>query len=156
RVPAEEIERRDVAFRRAERGGRATYHGPGQLVGYLIGGLRSLAPDVCSYVCRLEDVLLRTASSLQVDGSRRDGQPGVWVGDAKLGSIGVAISRGICWHGFALNLDPELAAFDLIRPCGFDLPVTSIAALGGRNIGVEECAALAARTVAEVFALKLD
>jgi len=154
-VPAEEIERRSIAFRRAERGGRATYHGPGQLVGYPIGPLRSLAPDVCSYVCRLEDALLQTASSLGVDAARRDGQPGIWVGDAKLGSIGVAISRGICWHGFALNLDPELAAFDLIRPCGFDLPATSIAHCGGEGVTVEACARLAADHLAQVFARDL-
>ena len=154
-VSQQELERRGIAFRRAERGGRATYHGPGQLVGYLIGPLRTLAPDVCAYVCRLEEALLGTATILGVDANRRDGQPGVWVGDAKLGSIGVAISHGVCWHGFALNLDPDPAGFEAIRPCGFDLPVTSIAACGGRLASAEEAARLVAEELAEGFGLHL-
>ena len=155
-VSDEELEQRVIAFRHAERGGRATYHGPGQLVGYLLGPLRLLAPDVCAYVCRVEEALLCTGAALRVEASRREGQPGIWVGDAKLGSIGVAISRGICWHGFALNLELDLTAFELIRPCGFDLPVTSIAGCGGREISIEECAEIAADQVAGVFGLQLD
>lgn len=155
-VSTEEIARKGIAFRRTERGGRATYHGPGQLVGYPIAPLRSLAPDVRSYVCRIEDVLMMVASTLGVDARRRDGQPGLWVGDAKLASIGIAVSRGVCWHGFALNLDLDLDAVSLIRPCGFDLPVTSIGQCAGSAPSVEATAQLVAEQFARVFGLERD
>ena len=155
-VSTEELARLGIAFRRIERGGRATYHGPGQLVGYPIAPLRALAPDVGAYVCRIEEVLLRVASSLGVDATRRDGQPGVWVSDAKLASIGIAVSRGVCWHGFALNLDLDLDAFNLIRPCGFDLPVTSIARRAGGAPTVERAAWLVAEQFALLFGLELE
>jgi lipoate-protein ligase B len=156
RVSTGELERRGIAFRHTERGGRATYHGPGQLVGYLSAPLRALAPDVGTYVCRIEDALIRTAAAMGVEAARRAGQPGLWVGDAKLASIGIAVSRGVCWHGFALNLDPDLEAFDLIRPCGFDLPVTSIADCAGASPDVEAAGRQAAQQLAAVFGLVLD
>jgi lipoate-protein ligase B len=155
-VSAEELESRGIAFRRTERGGRATYHGPGQLIGYPIVPLRLVAPDVGTYVCRIEEALMQSALELGVHSARREGQPGVWVGDAKLASIGIAVSRRVCWHGFALNIDPALAAFDAIRPCGFDLPVTSIARVAGRGPGIDAAAGLVARQFADVFDLELQ
>ena len=155
-VPPDELERRGIAFRRTERGGRATYHGPGQLVGYPIAPLRALAVDVSTYVCRIEEALIYSASSLGVEAARRDGQPGLWVVDAKLASVGIAVSRGVCWHGFALNVDPDLDAFSLIRPCGFDLPVTSIAQCVGSAPAIEETAELVAEQFARVFGLELS
>jgi lipoyl(octanoyl) transferase len=155
KVAPDELERRGVSFRRTERGGRATYHGPGQLVGYPIVPLRALGLDVGSYVCRLEEALIACASDLGVEAERRDGQPGLWVGDAKLGSVGIAVSRGVAWHGFALNVDPDLHAFNVIRPCGFDLPVTSIAQRAGRAPGVEQTAWLVAEQLARAFGLEL-
>jgi lipoate-protein ligase B len=156
RVEPGELATRGIAFRRTERGGRATYHGPGQLVGYPVVPLRALAPDIGTYVCRIEEVLLRSASALGVQAIRRSGQPGVWVGDAKLASIGVAVSRGVCWHGFALNLSPDVEAFGLIRPCGFDLPATSIAGCAGNFPTVEEAARMVAGEFAQVFGLDLN
>jgi lipoate-protein ligase B len=116
-----------ITLHQTERGGRATYHGPGQLVGYPIAPLRSLAPDVTTYVRRIEEALIRTLVRVGVDGKQRECLPGVWVGDVKIASIGIAITRGVCWHGFALNVDPDLEAFHLIRPCGLDAEATSIA-----------------------------
>jgi lipoyl(octanoyl) transferase len=156
RASPAELERRGVAFRRTERGGRATYHGPGQLVGYPLMPLRALGLDVTSYVCRVEETLIATVASLGVTAERRDGQPGIWVGDEKLGSIGIAVSRGVAWHGFALNVDPDLAAFDVIRPCGLDLPVTSIARCRGFTPTVEQAAGVVADEFARVFGLELS
>ena len=154
-MSTEEMERRGVAFQRTERGGRATYHGPGQLIGYPIVPLRQVAPDIGTYVCRIEEALMQSAVELGVQSVRREGQPGVWVGDAKLASIGIAVSRGVCWHGFALNLEPDLTAFDAIRPCGFDLPVTSIARVAGHAPTIDAAAALVARQFADVFDFEL-
>jgi lipoate-protein ligase B len=156
KVSLEDLARVGVDFRRTERGGRATYHGPGQLVGYPIVPLRELGLDVTSYVCRVEEALNASAAALGVRAERRDGQPGLWVGDAKLASIGVAVSRGITWHGFALNVDPDLEAFRNIRPCGFDLPVTSIARCAGRAPDVARVAGLVADHFARVFSLELS
>lgn len=127
-APSEELGATGIAFRHAERGGRATYHGPGQLVGYPVAPLHTLAPDVPIYVFRLEETLIRVAQSLGIPASRGDGARGVWVADRKLASIGVAISRGVCWHGFALNVSHEsLSGFRFIRPCGLDTPVACLA-----------------------------
>jgi lipoate-protein ligase B len=155
-VSPEDLERRGIAFRRTERGGRATYHGPGQLIGYPIVPLRLVAPDVGTYVCRIEEALIQSVVELGVRSARQEGQPGVWVGNAKLASIGIAVTRGVCWHGFALNLDSDLSAFDAIRPCGFDIPVTSIARIAGRGPGIDAAAGRVARQFADVFDLELQ
>lgn len=156
KVPLQELARQGIDFRRTERGGRATYHGPGQLVGYPIIPLRELGLDVTSYVCRVEEALIASVAALEVTAHRRDGQPGIWVGDAKLGSLGVAVSRGVSWHGFSLNVDLDLESFSVIRPCGFDLPVTSIAQLAGTAPGVEQVGWLVGGEFARVLGLKLS
>jgi len=142
---------RGIAFHQAERGGRATYHGPGQLVAYPIAPLRSMAPDVTTYVRRIEEALIRTVGRLGVVAQRVDCQPGIWVGDAKLGSIGIAVTRGVCWHGFALNVDPDLDAFHLIRPCGLDVDVTSIARCLGHAPPMHELAMMVAEDLIDAI-----
>jgi lipoic acid synthetase len=125
---------------RTNRGGDVTYHGPGQLVGYPIltvpglggGGL----PDTTAYVCSVEQLVIDTLADLGVEAARLDGYPGVWVGvgtdnPRKICAIGVRLTRGRSMHGFALNVDPDLAMFDHIVPCGIaDKAVTSLAAEG--------------------------
>ena len=117
---------------RADRGGDVTYHGPGQLVGYPIVTLpdwRAGQRDVVAYVRRLEAVLIAVLADLGVDASRDDGYTGVWVGGEKIAAIGVRVSRGRTRHGFALNVDPDMAMFGHIVPCGIaDRGVTSLAA----------------------------
>jgi lipoate-protein ligase B len=153
RVTGEELERRGIALRATERGGRATYHGPGQLVGYLIAPLRCLAPDVTTYVWRLEEAMIRTAMCFGISAERRRGLRGAWVGEAKLGFVGIAVSRGICWHGFALNVAPNLTAFDLITPCGLDVAITAISQHRSPAPTVESVADVIARRLAEVLSL---
>ncbi|HEU5301014.1 MAG TPA: lipoyl(octanoyl) transferase LipB, partial [Acidimicrobiia bacterium] len=119
-----------------DRGGDVTYHGPGQLVGYPILGLpawRDGEPDVVGYVRRLEQVLVDVLADLGVAATARPGLTGVWVGDDKVGAIGVKVARGRTRHGFALNVDPDLSMFEHIIPCGItDKGVTSLARLLGR------------------------
>jgi len=120
---------------RAGRGGRYTYHGPGQRVGYVLLDLDARGRDVRRYVASLEDWLIDTLAGLGVDARKSPGRIGIWVDDpsgreAKIGAIGVRVKRWVTLHGFAINLDPDLSHFDAIVPCGIaEYPVTSLAAL---------------------------
>ena len=123
-----------VPIVRTSRGGQVTYHGPGQLVGYPIIDLRAHREDVRWYVRSLEQVLIDALATLGlVDAGRVEGLPGVWIaGRRKIASIGVAIRRWVTWHGFALNVAPDLGAFAAITPCGIaGVEMTSIAREGG-------------------------
>ncbi len=120
-----------------DRGGDVTYHGPGQLVGYPIVTLpewRDGLRDVVAYVRLLEDVLIGALAGFDIDARREARYPGVWVGDEKIAAVGVKVARGRTRHGFALNVDPDLAMFEHIVPCGIrDRGVTSMAALLGET-----------------------
>ena len=126
-----------------ERGGDVTYHGPGQLVGYPILKLPGDPPDVKGHLRRIEEFLIRTLFDFGLAATRREKMTGVWVetGDGwrKVASIGVAVSRGVSYHGFALNVATDLSFFSLIRPCGYDAEVmTSLERLLGRVVTTEE------------------
>ena len=117
---------------RTHRGGQVTYHGPGQLVGYPILDLRRRRPDVRWYLRTLEGVLIAALADLGVAAERREGFTGVWIGPRKIASIGVALRRWVSWHGFAVNVGPDLSGFDAITPCGIaDVRMTSLAREGG-------------------------
>jgi lipoyl(octanoyl) transferase len=121
-----------VSIVRAQRGGQATYHGPGQLVGYPVLGLRDIRPDVGWYVHALEEVLIGVVADLGILAGRRPGLPGVWCDGRKIASVGVAIRRWVTWHGFALNVGKDLSGFAAITPCGITgVEMTSIEGEGG-------------------------
>jgi len=112
------------------RGGRFTYHGPGQRVAYVMLDLSRLGRDVRHFVHMLEDWLIAALARLGVGGERREGQIGVFVGSAKIASIGIRLRRWVSFHGVSLNVDPNLEHFSGIVPCGLsDTPVTSLGAL---------------------------
>lgn len=137
-VSREMLAARGVDVYEVERGGDVTYHGPGQLVGYPIINLRALDEDVVRYVRLLEAALISTVGAWGIAAGRLRGYPGAWVGGAKIAAIGVAVKRKVTMHGFALNVDPELAHFDLINPCGLGRPVTSMSRLLGRPVSLKE------------------
>lgn len=146
------LAREGVELHESERGGDVTYHGPGQLVGYPILRLDLHGRDVHRYLRDLEEVLVRLLARYGIEGSRAAGMTGVWVGGEKVAAIGVAISRWVTWHGFALNVDPNLGHFGLIVPCGLSgMGVTSMARLLGRPIAVAEVKPPLVECVAEVF-----
>ncbi|TFV58533.1 lipoyl(octanoyl) transferase LipB [Geodermatophilus sp. DF01-2] len=133
-----------------DRGGRITWHGPGQLVGYPIIALPSPV-DVVAYVRRLEGALIEVCAGFGVDAGRVEGRSGVWLpADApgpdsrwrperKIAAIGIRVARGVTMHGFALNCDPDLGAFGAIVPCGIaDAGVTSLSAELGRDVTIAE------------------
>lgn len=101
-----------------ERGGNITYHGPGQIVGYPIINLKKSGLSVVDYVSKLEDVMIQTAANWNISASRSHTNRGVWVGNNKLGSVGITIRRQISFHGFALNVNVDLKPFEWIHPCG--------------------------------------
>jgi lipoyl(octanoyl) transferase len=134
-----------------DRGGRVTYHGPGQLVGYPIVDLEGQdgAPlDVGEYIRRLERVIIGALGDWGVEARLIDRMTGVWVGDRKIGSIGVHINRAVTTHGFAINVNNDLQPFEWIVPCGIEaLKVTSLS----RELGAEQDLGVFADTVAERF-----
>lgn len=103
-----------------ERGGDATYHGPGQLVAYPILALPESRRDLHRYLRDLEEVVIGVLGEVDVTGTRRPGLTGVWIGDKKVCSIGVAVRRWVTWHGLALNLTTDLRSFAQFKPCGLD------------------------------------
>ncbi|MEM8997997.1 MAG: lipoyl(octanoyl) transferase LipB, partial [Acidobacteriota bacterium] len=126
----------DVEVVETNRGGQVTYHGPGQLVGYPIVDLRPDRRDIGRYVGDLQEVLIRSLADFDVEARRRDGKDfiGVWVGDAKIASIGVHLARWVTVHGFALNVRTDLAHFGGIVACGLDdVEMTSMAAVLGAS-----------------------
>ena len=128
----------EIPVHETGRGGQWTYHGPGQRVAYVMLDLQRRTPDVRAYVHALEAWIITALATFGVTGTRRDGLPGIWVDSPtvpgrrdKIAAIGVRISRWVTWHGVAINLDPDLAAFDSIIPCGVrDGGVTSLRQLG--------------------------
>jgi lipoyl(octanoyl) transferase len=123
------------------RGGKATYHGPGQLVGYPILDLRTRGQDLHHYLRLLEEFLITLLSEMGVQARRREGLTGAWVGERKIASIGVGVRRWISMHGFALNVCGELRGFEAITPCGLDgVKITSVERELGRDVSVEEVA----------------
>lgn len=130
----------DVPVHATSRGGDVTYHGPGQLVAYPIIDLRSkLRRAVHRYLSRLEQVIIDVLGSYGLEGVRRPPFTGVWIGDRKICAIGVAVRRGVTFHGAALNVAPDMSYFRRIVPCGLDWArITSMEQETGRSIEMEE------------------
>ncbi len=149
------LRRRGVEIYQIERGGGATYHGPGQLVAYPILDLRALDEDVVRFMRALEESVIRAVADFGISAVRVRGFPGVWVGEAKLAAVGVAVKRRVTMHGAALNVATDLEPFTWINPCGLSRPVTSMARLLGREVSFDAVAEAYARRFAEVYALKL-
>lgn len=132
--PAEMLDQR-FPVHRTGRGGRYTYHGPGQRIGYVVLDLRARRRDVRNYVHAIEGWVIAALGECDIEAFRAPGRIGIWTLDrgveAKIGAIGVRIRQWVTLHGFAINLDPDLSHFTGIVPCGIaEFPVTSTAALG--------------------------
>jgi lipoyl(octanoyl) transferase len=131
--PSELLDLHRFPVFRTGRGGRFTYHGPGQRVAYVMLDLASRGRDVRAYVRSLEDWLIATLARLGIEGERHQDQIGIFTGDAKIASIGVRVRRWVSFHGMSLNVSPDLEHFSGIVPCGLRVPVTSLAALGAET-----------------------
>src|SRR5205807_886032 len=157
RTAAEERPTDDIPVVDTDRGGKITWHGPGQLVGYPIIGLAEPL-DVVNYVRRIEEALIKVCTDVGLQVGRIDGRSGVWVPAGsgrparKVAAIGVRVSRATTMHGFALNCDCDLDAFATIIPCGItDAGVTSISAELGYRVGVDDVRAAVADAVCDAL-----
>ena len=131
------------------RGGQATFHGPGQLVGYFIFDLQILTPDLHFFLRWIEEGLIALLAGYGLAAQRREGLTGVWIEERKIASIGVGVRKWITMHGFGLNVGSDLSGFAAITPCGIEgVTMTSLARELGREITVEEAATEAARIFA--------
>jgi len=138
---ASRLGRAGIAVERVGRGGRATYHGPGQLVGYPIVLLEHGGRAVRRFVAELEELLLEVSEQFGVRAAVRPAHPGIWVGDKKLASIGIEVRRGVSRHGFALNTDVDLEPFAAIVPCGMPgLELTDLSRETGTTVSVATAA----------------
>ncbi|MCU0604031.1 MAG: lipoyl(octanoyl) transferase LipB [Desulfobacterales bacterium] len=156
-VPEETLAHRGIPILQVERGGNITYHGPGQLVVYPIVHLPGVGIGVVDMVDRLEEVMIRTCGDFGVAAGRNALNRGAWIGMNKIGSIGLAVRRGVSFHGLALNVDPDLTPFGFVQPCGLQgVGVTSIVREAGRPVKMEEALASTERNIEAVFGVRLE
>lgn len=146
-----------ISVHRIERGGLVTYHGPGQLVAYTIFDLNRMRLGVSELVNGLESAVIDTLSDFDIQGGRIENFRGVWVGRKKIASIGIAVRRGITFHGLALNYDPDLAHFEMIRPCGLEgVKMTSIARISRSPVDPIRLRKMLAGNLSRLFNLELQ
>lgn len=135
------------------RGGQATFHGPGQLVGYFIFDLRKLTPDLHVFLRWIEEGLIALLAEYDLAAQRRESLTGVWIEDRKIASIGVGVRKWITMHGFGLNVGRDLSGFEAITPCGIKgVNMTSISRELGSAVAVDEVAARARRIFGSHYA----
>ena len=155
-MPRELLEARGFTVHEIGRGGDVTYHGPGQIVGYPILDLSPDRKDVRRYVKDLEELMIRLAGSYGLSAGRVDKLNGTWVGDAKIGAVGVRISRWVTMHGFAFNVSTDLSHFGVIVPCGIvGKAVTSLERELGREVPIDEALDHLEAHAADVFDAEL-
>lgn len=133
------------------RGGDVTYHGPGQLIGYFIFDLKELGRDLGLFLERIQRVIINTLSSFGINAYTIKGLRGVWVNNQKIASIGIGVSKWISLHGFGLNINTDLQFFDLIRPCGLDIKMTSLKEYLGRTLDLNEIKKQLVRQIFNIF-----
>ena len=139
----------DIPVVHVDRGGQITYHGPGQIIAYVLLDLRARDLGVRSTVALLEQAAIDFLGELGVKARRKSGAPGVYVDDAKIAALGLRVRNGSCYHGIALNVDLDLRPFDHINPCGYaGMPVTRLADL---NVGLD-CAAAGEKLATHIVA----
>lgn len=146
----------DIPVIKVDRGGQVTYHGPGQIVLYPLIDLIRLGISVREYVCRVEQAMIDTCEEWNITALRREGAPGVYVGDAKIGALGIRVRHGRTFHGLAFNIAMDLEPFRRINPCGYEgLAVTSMLDLGGPS-GIDAVKPVLLEKVAKLFGFSLD
>jgi len=148
---------RNIPLVHVERGGDITYHGPGQLVLYPIVHLRSAGLGVLPFVEGLEEVMIRSVGDWGIRAARNPLNRGAWVGQKKIGSIGIAVRRSVSFHGLALNVNTDLDPFTWVNPCGLHgIMITSMKRILGKKIPMEDMKDAAKRHVEKVFGVRLE
>jgi lipoate-protein ligase B len=150
------LEQEGIGVVQVERGGNITFHGPGQLVIYPIIDLKNAGLRVVDYVHKLEEVMIRTSQDCGIVAERNPLNRGVWVGNSKLGSVGIAIRRGISFHGAAFNVNVSLKPFEWMKPCGLqDVTVTSLELQLSRKVPMLHLRQTVRHHIEELFGVEL-
>ena len=156
-VSREQLGKRGIRVEPTDRGGGATYHGPGQLVVYLLFSTVLRKHGVRRFISQLEDVMLQTCLHFGVSTHRKVGQPGVWVGEKKIGAVGIAVRHKVTLHGFCLNVDLDLLPFTYIVPCGLaGMGVTSLKEEGKRPISFPAVTQTLIHKISCIFAARME
>ena len=154
-VSDEFLEKSGVQVIQVERGGNITFHGPGQLVVYPIVDLQTAGIKVVDFVSGLEEVMLRTAENWGIAAERNAANRGIWVGPHKMGSIGIAVRRGISFHGLALNVHTDLTPFSWIQPCGLqNVAMTTMQQETAQKLSLQQVRAVLKKQFETVFGIK--
>jgi len=154
-VPEEILKGKGIEVVETERGGNITYHGPGQIIAYPIIRMNAAGLDIPGYVEGLEEAMIRTAADWGISAARSTLNHGVWAGKKKLGSVGIAIRRGIAFHGIALNVNLSLEPFSWINPCGLSgILMTSLKEEGAENVDMALVRDGMVRHLAAVFGIR--
>jgi lipoate-protein ligase B len=151
------LKERHIKTVQIERGGNITYHGPGQLVAYPILNINKMALAVKDYVDGLEEVMIRTASNYGITAERNEKNHGIWIKNSKLGSIGLAIKRGVSFHGLAMNINMSLEPFSWINPCGLSgVTMTSLKHESGTEIPINAATDCMRNKFSDVFGFNMN
>ena len=135
-----------------DRGGSATYHGPGQLIGYIIMDLRSKGISVPVLISKIHEIIILTLDELDIKAKREKNDTGVWIGQKKIASIGLSVRNWITYHGFSLNVNTDLEKFNTIRPCGHDSQImTSVSSIKRKEYSKEVIQTKIIRNFSNVF-----
>ena len=155
-VPRSSLDIEGITILQTDRGGGVTYHGPGQLVLYLIFNLKAKGIGIHQYVHNLEEVVIRTLDDFYIKSCRDSRYPGVWVGSEKICALGIRVSRWCTKHGLALNVNADLRYFDYIVPCGIlGKGVTSMSKVLGYDVAIEDVASRILEHCAQIFDLTI-
>ncbi len=150
--PVEFLKEKGVDFYHIERGGDATYHGPGQLVGYPIFNVRDGLAGIKPFINGMEEAIIATLRGFGIEGCKRKDMIGVWTEKGKICSIGVAVKKWVSFHGFALNVNTDLSYFDLIVPCGLkNVEMTSMQRILGKEVPMNDVKKGIVRSFREIF-----
>ncbi len=154
-VSEAELEKENIRLYRIERGGDATYHGPGQIMGYPIIDLSGYNRDVHWFVRSIEQVIIETLRDFGINGLRAETHPGVWVDGMKIASIGIAVRKWVAYHGFCLNVCPRMENFSFINPCGLDYNVlTSMERILKKKVSLEDVREKITRHYSRIFNIR--
>lgn len=156
-VSARELKKRRIPVFQIGRGGKVTYHGPGQLVGYPIFDLNNFGRDLHLYLRMLEEVIICALKDMGITAGRQSQQTGVWIRGEKIASMGIQVKKWITRHGFALNVSPDLSYFNLIVPCGLpDVTMTSLEEVLKKDLGKEEIIKKVVSQFSRLFGLRME
>ncbi len=151
----EDLQRHGIDVLEVNRGGDVTYHGPGQLIVSPLLYLGDIGLNANQYLHRLEDLLIELLAHYDIHTEKKEGYPGVWLKEAKIAAVGIAVKHGFTFHGFSLNVNPDLNAFNLINPCGVSrMPVTSMRQILEQAPPMAEVKAQLKEIVEKTFALE--